>query len=313
MVLNHVLDGKLFGRNHSELGNQVQTDFVDKISSLVCNFGMNLLQLLFGFASLVGPPLLSCQTASGSSHARQGIFKKPWIVNLLPIGSGQKMIQAHVDSDMGLAIRNERFFSEVASQNHIPVTSFSLNANGLNFASFIPMLPHSNWFFKSMQPKFVALEADAVAVCGKEDRVPAVRTFESRIARKLSCLNPFEEGFKSFVKPPQCGLSRTEVQGFEAGVMGPKGLKPSGLLRVRDSFFVFGPRGAALCEGFVVEGAMGVQELPERQLLGCSWVEAEFKSPQKFKRFEHSHCLSVNIIQGGDGFRKGVLANSSAA
>ena len=309
MVLDHVFDRQLLCCNQPKLGNQVSADLVNEVFSPVRNFDMNLLQLLFGFASLLGALLLSCQAASGSSQLRQGLFEKPWVVNLLAFGSRQEMVQAHVDPDMRLAIEDERLLAQVASQDDIPMTSFPLNTDGLDFAFLVPMLPDSNWFFKPMQPKLVALESDAVPIGRKQDRVPAVRPFESGITRPLSCLDPLEERFEGFVKPSKRCLSRTEVEGLEAGVLGSELFEPSRLLGIRDSFLVFGPRGAAFGEGFVVEEAMGVQELAEGQLLLVGWVEAELVS------LEHDNDLPMDIIHRKMGFNlgKGVCANSSAA
>ena len=210
MILNHVLDLKVFHGDKAVGINYASGKLVSKVFSLVMNFKVMLGQKFTRFASVLAALFSTRHLSLGYSKFRFFYSEISRVIYDLSVRCHSEVFQSDINAN--LFIRDwQRFNLYCVRENCIPLIAFPFESDGINFA-----------FEGTMQPDFekadiqnvepIILNSDTIAISGECNRIKAVTTLESGISSFFTTFNPTKESFESLIQSAEYILTGTIVK-----------------------------------------------------------------------------------------------------
>ena len=297
VVLDHPLDVQVLHSDQPVTTRQVQRHLEMMLAPQIRNASMRLGQLLHRLAPVLSPQLLPADRTLLAPQLGQCVLEKPRILEVLAIGRGQEVLQAHVYADGRIRAGLDNNSAQVAGKDGVPAIRLALDPDGLDLALDLAMYLDLDEADR-MDAQLAVHQLDAIAVGGKLDRSELGRRLEARIPGLLTAFDAKKERLERFVQPPERGLATAGVEFGERGVGGPQLGELGRLVAVVDVLAVPFPSDLLPTQCVVVEAPVEV----ERELQAASLIAVGVE--QKLKGAFHA-LLSLLIF---DVFLDGGLA-----
>gem|GEM_PF-5896088 len=267
---------QIFVNNRTVARNQGTRRLVVEIPPQIADPLMLLLQHTNGFPATVAALLSASNTPLRQPQRGLLLPIVPWRRNALIVRCDQEGFQSEVDPNRRARGRRNVYVAQIAREHHVPVTGLAGECDGLNPPLDRPMqldLHSSNVLKVDLAP----VEAAAIAIGRKFNRIKAITTFEPGMSRRLARLDAPEEGNKRLVQTPQGGLTARKVRCGEEGVGRACGLQMSRLFAIGHAALLLCPRLFAFRKRIVVEPPVSFEHGAHRRLLLARGIQLVFE------------------------------------
>ena len=297
------LEIEVFDRDQGVVFRQLTGEFVPVIIALVGNLLMQARHLSDRFAPARAPLLPPGDPALRHPQPGQRCAQPPGIVDQFAFAGCQQGAQAHIDPDW-TAFRNWFLLplGQHQHQEHIPpvIDPFDdhmFDQRSLRDRTVVDHIDLTDVLQVEALLSMRLLSQFAAIPIAVFDTLEAVVTLEAWKTRRLSGLDPAEEGRKSFVQPAQHLLHTGGIQHailFRMIVALIAEVRP--LVRVANPFASLFIGGDPLCQGSVVQVARLEEQAVEGGSLCAVGTQAVLVVP------DHSAALLLCIDGSPDRF-----------
>jgi len=182
--------------------NQLPAEFMLEVRPLISDVSVSLLEQSDGFSPADTAPLAAGHLPLTPAQLPQSHFEIAGVSHQLAIRQGGEGIKPHIDAD-SLERRYHNRHIDDHRKAGVPLSGFTLQCQGLNFASDRPVHFHLD----DTDPLYLdpADIGEVAAVSPGRERVAIepIPGLEAGIARFPASLHPAEESLEGLVNPPE--------------------------------------------------------------------------------------------------------------
>jgi hypothetical protein len=276
-LLGHFSGSQILYGDKGILGDDPVRQFVLEVSTLVCNLRVKAGYPSPGLLASIGVALFVAQIMLGISELPLGLPIPAGILDLFSSGEGSEGLKAHVDADFCGGFRIDLSGNLVAREDDEPLADFSFESDSLN-AAFNGSVETCADLAYVLNTELPAKKANSISVGREDNRVEAVASLETGVARNFSSFHPSEEGFKRPLESMKNALASRVIEEGEDFIGVTSVFELSRLVVVIERNLVELPSIPALFESSVVKMPCGVKKYHKGILLPLRGVKSIFES-----------------------------------
>jgi hypothetical protein len=273
MILDHVLNLEVFGEDRTVPIDQLPGDLMMKVAADVSYLLVFSAQERNCFPTAVATLLPAGYSLLGFNQSVFGLSQEAGIINEFAIGSCQKRLQPHIDTDDIGAWRKGHAFRSTR-EYPIPPVILSFQGERLDFAIDRPVQFNLNRaHFGKNKPIFSKSETKL----GIGKTVVAVKVLEAGITGLSKC-RPAVESLERFINPVDNILKHLGIDFVVFRAFLFQSGKLTALLAKGYRGTALSPGITALLEGSIIQVPASIKGMRQDSRLNLRWIEPVFET-----------------------------------